>query len=640
MKLTQLALFALFAAALLPARGRAQNLEPDGSLPRATPESVGVSSDALADAIKILDQETNRVDSVMVLRKGKVVAEAWRSPAGPDVPHALYSLSKSFASTAIGFAIQEGKLSLDDKIVDLFPEDVPENPSENMKKVAIRHLLTMSCGHEKEPERPNNISAFYDRPGPNQDGNPTWIQSFMNQPFVKEPGTYYVYSTVSTYVATAALEKRVGESALDYLTPRLFEPLHIKKPVWEKSPEGICKGGTGLYLTTEDLAKFGQFYLQKGMWNGERLLSEAWVEEATSKQVDTRRDEKTNWGQGYGYQFWRCFYNAYRGDGAYGQYCVVAPDYDAVIIITSDSGNIAPILVKALDSILPKMGDEPLPENPDAVARLREVEKSLQPREGGVKSQLIERTVKDARGQDVRYIVYLPTGYLTGSQSYPVLYLLHGLTDDEKTWSSKEKGRMQGICDAYFAEKPERKRIIVMPDARDTWYRDLYGSDDKYETFFFETLIPQVEREFRCKTDRADRAVAGLSMGGYGTLLYALRHCDKFDSAYAMSPAADFGRQRPKKEETPEEELEARTKYAEENDVFVLLDRADVKALPRMTIDCGDDDFCLPGAFAFFQKARDKKADVQARVRDGVHSWDYWRVSLPKALDFISGDNP
>ncbi|MDO5310102.1 MAG: serine hydrolase [Planctomycetia bacterium] len=620
--------------------GFAQNLDADGRLPRATPESVGVSSEKLTTALQTLDEQTNRIDSIMVLRDGKVILEAWRAPHDPTTPHALYSLSKSFASTAIGFAVQEGKMTLDQKIVDIFPEEVPENPSDNMKNATIRDLLTMSCGHSKEPVRPNNLSAFYDRPGPNQDGNPTWLHNFMTEPFEHEPGKYFLYNTVGTYVATVALEKSVGQSASDYLKPRLFDPLAITEYVWEKSPEGITKGGTGLFLTTESIAKFGQFYLQKGVWNGKELLNSAWIEEATSKQIDTRRDAKSNWGQGYGYQFWRCHYNAYRGDGAYGQFCVVAPDYNAVIVITSDSDQTHLILDKALDLILPSMEKEPLPENPEALQKLRQAQNSLQPREGGVKSELVHRVMKDARGEDVRYVVYTPQGYLTSSQSYPVLYLLHGLSDDEKTWSSAEKGRMKEICDAYFAQRPERKRIIVMPDARATWYRNALDSDDQFETFFFESLIPQVEREFRCKTDRADRAVAGLSMGGYGTLLYALRHAEYFDAAYAMSPAVGFDRVPWREQNESEQNYRARVEYSQQYDVMRLLSDAKVEDLPRLFVDCGDDDFCLNGAFGFFQLAKMKGVPCELRVRDGVHSWDYWRVSLPMALDFISGDNP
>ncbi len=634
------ALIATFGALALATSVMGQNLEADGTLPRATPESTGVSSKALTEAIETLDAKTNRVDSIMVLRHGKVIAEAWRAPHDPKMQHALYSLSKSFASTAVGFAVQEGKMSLDQKIVDIFPEEVPADASENLKKMTLRDVLTMTCGHEKEPARPNNLSAFYDREGPNQDGNPTWLQQFMNQPVPYEPGTHYCYNTVGTYVATAALERSVQNNALNYLSARLFEPLKIQNPVWEKSPEGITKGGTGLFLTTEDIAKFGQFYLQKGKWNGEQLLNEAWVEEATSKLVPTSGDATSNWAQGYGFQFWRCLYNAYRGDGMYGQFCVVAPDYDAVIVLTCDSANTQAILNNALDLILPKMQDEPLPEDPEAWAKLQEVEKSLQPCEGGSKSQLIKRVVKDLRGEDVRYIVYVPNGYMTSSESYPVLYLLHGLTDDETTWSSAEKGRMQGIVDEYFTKHPDRKRIIVMPDARATFYRDVYGTDDKYESFFFQTLIPQVEREFRCKTDKADRAIAGLSMGGYGTLLYALKHGEMFSHAFAMSPAVMEGQFRPDPAKTPADELEARTKHAESYDVVLLLEKVKDKNAVPLAIDCGDDDICFPSSMEFFFKARKLKFPIELRVRDGVHYWDYWRVSLPMALDFISGDQP
>ena len=138
----------------------AQNLDENGALPRATPESVGISSDDVAEALRALDEKISRVDSVMILRDGKVVCEAWRTPAAPNEPHALYSLSKSFASTAIGFAVQEGKMTLDQKIVDVFPEDVPDDVDENLKKATIRDLLMMACGHKSEPPRSHNVSAF------------------------------------------------------------------------------------------------------------------------------------------------------------------------------------------------------------------------------------------------------------------------------------------------------------------------------------------------------------------------------------------------------------------------------------------------------------------------------------------------
>lgn len=617
---------------------QAQNLTTEGCLPRATPESVGIPSSAITKMIERLDRENNRVDSVMVLRYGKVVAEAWRHPSSAEKPHAMYSLSKSFCSTAIGFAIDEGKLTLDAKIVDFFPEDVPANASENLKKMDIESLLSMSCGHDREATRPNNAAGFYNLPTPKKVEDKTWVQAFMENPVPHEPKTHFQYNTIGTYMAGAMLEKAVGESIGDYLFPRLFEPLHIEAPYWEKSPEGVDKGGTGLYLKTEDVAKFGQFLLQKGVWNGKRLLSEDWIEKATSKQISNGTDPNSDWSQGYGFQFWRCRHNAYRGDGAYGQFCIVIPDYDAVVVLTSDASSTDKELNAIWEELLPNIQNEPLAEDSAAVAKLRSVESSLLPKEGRSGSQLYRHTIyNEALDAEMRYLVYVPNGYLTETDFYPVLYLLHGLTDDETTWSSAEKGQMKSICDKYFAEHPEQKRVIVMPDARATWYRDSYDDSDRYETFFFETFIPTVEKQYRVKADKASRAIAGLSMGGYGTLLYALHHPGMFNAAYGMSPAVMYGQRRPKQEDLKEgQDLDKMIQYSEANDVVLLLDSVQEKKAVRFTIDCGDDDFCLPGAYEFFETARMKNIPCELRIRDGVHSWNYWRVSLPLALEFIS----
>ena len=616
----------------------AQNLDANGALPRATPESVGVPSDALINLIQRLDREIDRVDSVMVLRDGKVIAEAWRAPNAPEKPHAMYSLSKSFCSTAIGFAIDEGKMSLDQKIVDFFPDDVPADASENLKKIDIESLLSMSCGHEKEAPRQNNVAGFYKLEGPKTGYNGetgTWAQSFMAQPVPFEPKTHFCYNTIGTYMAGAALEKTVGQSIRDYLTPRLFEPLHIETPYWEKSPEGIDKGGTGLYLKTEDVAKFGQFLLQKGVWNGERLLSEEWIDNATSSHISNGNDPNSDWAQGYCFQFWRCRHNVYRADGAYGQFCLVMPDQNAVVVLTSDCGTTNKELNAVWEEFLAKVQDAPLDENPDAVSKLRDVEKSLQPKEGSSGSRLYYNKIyyPDLK-QDMPYTVYVPNGYLTETDPYPVLYLLHGATDDSTSWSKKGWGEMKEICDKYFAEHPDRKRIVIMPDARLTSYRDSYDDSDRYETFFFETFMPTVEKQYRCKTDRTDRAVTGQSMGGYGTLLYALHHPDKFSAAYGMSPGVSIGSHNMF---PPDAQLDdAQKKFASDNNLLDLLDRVDDPNAVRFMIDCGDDDFCLPGSLEFFRKAREKKIPCELRVRDGGHQWEYWRTALPMALDFFA----
>ncbi|MBP5631131.1 MAG: serine hydrolase, partial [Bacteroidaceae bacterium] len=198
------------------------------------------------------DQKLN-IHSVMVLQHGKVVYEKWLNGGEAQKPHILNSVSKTFTSAAVGLAIGEGLLSLDDKLVSFFPDDLPAEPSENLKKVTIRNLLTMNCGHDTEPRR--------------KEGD-TWVRTFLSWPVEHEPGTYYCYNSMGTYMLSAIVQKVTGQKVVDYLQPRLFDPLGIEAPRWDESPQGINCGGWGLYLKTEDLAKMGQLLLQKGKWKG------------------------------------------------------------------------------------------------------------------------------------------------------------------------------------------------------------------------------------------------------------------------------------------------------------------------------------------------------------------------------------
>lgn len=649
-KLFSATLFALALTVSAPFVS-AQNLDDKGALPRATPESVGVSSEALATTIQQLDEKFNRVDGVMILRDGKVVAEAWRAPNDPDKPHALYSLSKSFCSTAVGFAVAEGKLKLDDKLVDAFADEMPENPDPRLKDVTLEHLLSMSCGHSSDPWRPELVGTDYGLAPFHPNTEPTWAQDFLARKIEYEPGTTFMYNTTGTYMASAMLQKAVGETARDYLVPRLFEPLHIETPYWEESPQGISKGGTGLFLKTEDIAKFGQLYLQKGVWNGEQILPEEWIDNATSAHVSNGTDPNSDWAQGYGFQFWRCRYNAYRGDGMYSQFCLVMPDQNAVVAVNSDCNDYQGILNVLFDNLIPAMKDaEPLPENPDAFAKLQEAQRSLLPKEGQSGSGVIAHTLySEALGRDVNYRVYIPNEYRTTSFYYPTLYLLHGLYGNEKNWSTPEHGNMQAICDAYFAERPEQKRIVIMPDGGNLWYRDSKDDSSKYETFFFSELIPDVEKRYRCKKDAASRAVAGLSMGGYGSVLYALHRQDMFSSCCAMSPALftreDVVRMRdeaskrfPERRGGFQEDEELFDEYYDANDPHTLVQKlqGDDKTKVRFLIDCGDDDGLLSGGYTFFSEARQNGVPCELRVRDGDHTWEYWRSALPMALEFIA----
>jgi CubicO group peptidase (beta-lactamase class C family) len=329
-------------------------------LPRSTPESEGISAQAIRDFIEAVDR-IDTLHSFMIVRHGKVIGEGWWKPEAADKPHVLHSLSKSFNATAVGLAIEEGKLSLDDPVLKFFREDAPSDPSENLKAMKVRDLLTMTCGHDTEPKAAS--------------GGPS-VKQFLAHPVSHRPGTHFQYNTMGSYTLSAIVTKATGQTVLDFLRPRLFEPLGIDRPEWDSSPEGYSLGGYGLKLCTEDIAKFGLLYLQKGKWNGKQLIPESWVEKATSKQVANDQEGHAkigiDWTQGYGFQFWRCTHNAFRGDGAAGQLCVVIPQMDAVIAITADANNFQGEMNAIWDNLYPAFQAHPLPDEPTA---RQEVEK-------------------------------------------------------------------------------------------------------------------------------------------------------------------------------------------------------------------------------------------------------------------------
>ena len=334
----------------------ALGLAGEKSLPRSNPESQGISSTAIQGFVESANKDIDALHSLMIVRHGQVVAEGWWAPYEANAPHSLYSLSKSFTSTAVGLAIAEGKLSLDDEVLKFFPDDAPANPSANLKSMRVSDLLRMNTGHQSEP----NVNASKD----------AWTKTFLAHPVPNKPGTHFLYNTPATYMLSAIVQKVTGKTALEYLTPRLFEPMGIENPSWGTSPQGVSLGGYGLSLRTEDIAKFGQLYLQKGKWNGKQLVPEAWVEAATSRQTSNGSSPKSDWDQGYGYQFWRSRHNAFRGDGAFGQYCIVLPEQDAVIAITSGVKDMQAVLNLVWEKLLPAMKDAPLSPDEDARKRL------------------------------------------------------------------------------------------------------------------------------------------------------------------------------------------------------------------------------------------------------------------------------
>jgi CubicO group peptidase (beta-lactamase class C family) len=291
-----------------------------------------------------------------------VVAEGYWAPYHAEAPHQLYSLSKSFTSTAVGLAIAEGKLSVDDEVLKFFPEEAPEKPGNNLKAMRVSDLLRMSTGQQTEPRRTP------DQP---------WTKTFLAHSVPFKPGTHFLYNTSATYMLSAIVQKATGKTLLDYLRPRLFEPLGIEHPTWEMSPQGISTGGYGLSIRTKDIASFGQLYLQKGKWLGKQLVPESWIEAATARQTSNGSNPKSDWDQGYGYQFWRSRNGAYRGDGAFGQYCIVLPEQDAVIAITAGVRDMQAVLNLVWDKLLPGMKPGKLDEDDAARKKLEEALKAL-----------------------------------------------------------------------------------------------------------------------------------------------------------------------------------------------------------------------------------------------------------------------
>ena len=340
------------------------------TLSRSNPEVEGVSSEGINNFIEAVSKSKHELHSFMILRHGKVVSEGWWNPYRNDLKHTLYSCSKSFTATAIGFAVSERKLTVNDKVISFFPEDLPDQISPNLAELKIKDLLSMSVGHEKEP---SNIISTSDN----------WVKEFLNTPIKYQPGTKFLYNSPATYMLSAIVQKVTGQRVIDYLKPRLFDPLGISGIDWEIDPKGINTGGWGLRLKTEDMAKFGQLFLQKGKWNGKQILPASWVEEASTMKIlqdpnaTQSRKDSSDWLQGYCYQMWRCRNNGYRADGANGQFIIVLPDKDAVIAITAEAPDMQGEINLIWKHLLPAFEDKKLPSNPKLMASLKEKASSL-----------------------------------------------------------------------------------------------------------------------------------------------------------------------------------------------------------------------------------------------------------------------
>lgn len=324
------------------------------ALPRSTPSAEVVAAGGIRSFVDALEAgELTEPHGVMVLRHGRVIAEGWWAPYAPELPHLLYSLSKSFTSTALAFAVDEGLLGLDDTVLSCFPELDGAEVGERNRGIRIRDVAAMASGHDRD------LMDFEPGSDPAE-----LVRLLLTVPPAAEPGTLFAYNQACTYAIAVAIQRRAGMTLTEYLRPRLLDPLGIGETGWLRDRHGLELGFSGLHATTEAIAKLGQLYLDGGAWNGVQLLPDGWVELATGPHIDNPDGENPDWRQGYGFQFWMARHG-YRGDGAYGQFCVVLPEQDVVVAMTSQSLDMQAVLDAAWEHLLPAV-DAPSSAESDA----------------------------------------------------------------------------------------------------------------------------------------------------------------------------------------------------------------------------------------------------------------------------------
>ncbi|MFI6335519.1 serine hydrolase domain-containing protein [Streptomyces sp. NPDC050535] len=341
-------------------------------LPVSTPAEQGVEASGIHAFLDAVESAPDiEPHSLMILRHGHVVASGWWAPYAPERLQLLYSLSKSFTSTAAGFAAAEGLLRLDDPVISYFPEFEADITDPRSRAMLVRHVASMASGHLAE----TYDAAFrLDRAEP--------VRGFLLTPPDRDPGTVFTYNQPATYTLAAIVQRTSGLSLTEYLRPRLLDPLGIGEVAWQQHPAGRDIGFSGLHAATDAIARLGQLYLQDGVWEGRRLLPSSWIAQATGVRVanadGTAEGALSDWQQGYGFQFWKSRHG-YRGDGAYGQFCLVLPEHDAVIVTTAATEQMQEVLNLVWRHLLPSFGSAPLPGREDALLGDRLARLALEP---------------------------------------------------------------------------------------------------------------------------------------------------------------------------------------------------------------------------------------------------------------------
>lgn len=334
------------------------------SLPTSTPSAEGVDALGLLALVDALEAGGHDPHSLLVARHGHVIARGWWAPYAPEHVQLVYSLSKSFTATAVGLLVDEGRLSLDQPVLDLLPPgDLPAGVEvpDRYRRLTLGHCLTMATGHDVEGWGPEVLRAAHEATGAD-DGSDPVLAAILATPQEHEPGTAWAYNQIATYLAAGAVRGVTGSSVLSLLRERvlpLLDPSRGADVVWHRTATGRELGFSGIHIGTDAILALAQLYLDHGRWNGSALLSPEWVTTATASTGLPNREADPNpdWREGYGCSFWMARHG-YRGDGAYGQYAIVLPEQDLAIAITSETLDMQAVLDLVWDHVLPAVGSE------------------------------------------------------------------------------------------------------------------------------------------------------------------------------------------------------------------------------------------------------------------------------------------
>jgi len=417
------------------------------------------------------DEKSIECHSLMVVRHGHVVAEGWWAPYSAERPHLLYSLTKSFTSIAVGLAIADGLLSLDDRVVDVLPDHMPADIAEQGRRISVHHLLSMTAGHPTD----SLAEAWQLEPG-------DLVKGFLRLPFAATEGTLHTYDNSTTFILARMVERVVGRGLPEFLDERLFTPMGIEHAEWDRVASGAAFGFHGLHLTTEAIAAFGELLLRGGLWGDKQLVPREWVELATSRHIDSQHYAEEADGAdflcGYGYQFW-ISRHGFHGNGAFGQHCVVVPSHDLVVAVTSAQQEVQhaqDVLDAIWECLLPGIGYPGSTRDDEVLAdRLRGLSLALVPGSADPERSVtatLDASAEDSALPDGTTVIVDPAdaGWLIRFE--PLLEIEVGFGE----WRESSplgrpvvaSGAWQGntfVADLYIIATPHHVRLAVDADA-------------------------------------------------------------------------------------------------------------------------------------------------------------------------------